>query len=92
MQNDIFGWHPQKAEVDFIIKSRGRIAACEIKVGDLRGKLPRASRSFIEAYQPELFFAVGSHSHPTIALGKTKVCFIRLFELGETIKSWAQDY
>jgi len=79
------------AEVDFVIKSRGRIAACEIKAGDLRGKLPRASRSFIEAYQPELFLAVGSHSHPSISLGGTKVNFIRLFELGEAIKAWATN-
>lgn len=79
------------AEVDFIIRSRGRIAACEIKAGDLRGKLPRASRSFIEAYQPELFLAIGSHSHPSISLGETKVDFIRLFELGEAIKAWISN-
>jgi hypothetical protein len=77
------------AEVDFIIKSQGRIAACEIKSGDLRGKLPRASRSFIEAYQPGLFLAVSNHSHPSISVGGTEVRFIRLFELAEAIKAWS---
>lgn len=76
------------AEVDFIIKSQGRIAACEIKVGDLRGTLPRASRSFIAAYQPELFLAIGSHPHPSISIGGTEVRFIRLFELADAVKAW----
>jgi hypothetical protein len=77
------------AEVDFILQSQGRIAACEIKAGDPRGKLPRASRSFIEAYQPELFLVVGNRSHPSMNLGETEVRFIRMFELADSLKIWA---
>ncbi|MFZ1984754.1 MAG: ATP-binding protein [Desulfatitalea sp.] len=77
-----------KAEVDFIVRHQGRIAACEIKAGDLRGNVPRASRSFIEAYQPELFFCVGDGQHPDLQLEETKVRFIRLDELGQTIHDW----
>jgi len=76
------------AEVDFVIRSRGSIIGCEIKAGDLRGKLPRASRSFIEAYQPALFLAVGSQTYPDMILDHTRVRFIRLFDLGEAIEEW----
>ncbi len=76
------------AEVDFVIKSRGRIAACEIKSGDPRGKLSRASKSFIEAYQPSLFLTASKDIHPSFSLGATQVRFIRLFELAQVVKEW----
>ena len=87
---DSIGYWRSKAgaEVDFIIQHQGRIVACEIKAGDLRGKIPRGSRSFIDAYQPEVFLAVSSDSSPSIKLGKTDVQFIRLFELGKAIREW----
>ena len=91
---DSIGYWRSKAgaEVDFIIQHQGRIAACEIKAGDSRGKIPRGSRSFIEAYQPELFVAVSSVSLPSMRLGETEVRFIRLFELGKTIREWIAAY
>ena len=76
------------AEVDFVIQHQGRIAACEIKAGDSRGKIPRASKSFIEAYQPELFLAVSGNAHPSMEIGNTTVHFIRLSELGGAIAKW----
>ncbi|MBW2050276.1 MAG: DUF4143 domain-containing protein, partial [Deltaproteobacteria bacterium] len=87
---DSIGYWRSKAgaEVDFIIEHQGRIAACEIKAGNLRGKIPRGSRSFIEAYQPELFLAVSSGSNHSAELGKTELRFIQLFELGKTIREW----
>ncbi len=87
---DSIGYWRSKAgaEVDFIIQHQGRIAACEIKAGDSRGKITRGSKSFIDAYQPELFVAVSSVSHPSIRLGKTEARFIPLFELGKAIREW----
>ena len=87
---DSIGYWRSKAgaEVDFIIEHQGRIAACEIKAGNLRGKIPRGSRSFIEAYQPELFLAVSSGSNHSAEFGKTELRFIQLFELGKTIREW----
>jgi uncharacterized protein len=78
------------AEVDFIIQHQGRMVACEIKAGALRGKIPRASRSFIDAYGPELFIAVSGDSTPSMYIDKTEVRFIQLFELGKTIREWIE--
>jgi len=83
-------WYTRFINRNFVIKSQGRIAACEVKAGDLRGRLPRASRSFIEAYQPELFLAVNDHAYPSLSLGGTKARYIRLFELADAVKAWAE--
>lgn len=47
------------AEVDFVIRSGGRLIALEVKASRAAApRLPRASRSFIDAYQPEVFALV----------------------------------
>ena len=30
------------AEVDFVVEHQGRLAACEVKAGDVRGKISRS--------------------------------------------------
>lgn len=81
-----------KAEVDFVIRHQGRVAACEIKAGDPRGKLSRAVRSFIEAYQPELFLVVGEGVHSDRKIGKTTVRFIPILELAPIFRDWLGPY
>jgi len=78
-----------RAEVDFVFQHQGKIIGIEVKAGDLRGNLPRASRSFIDAYQPELFLAVSSTEYPSMRIGNTEVRFIQLADLGRTIRAWA---
>jgi uncharacterized protein len=54
---DGFGfWRTRSgAEVDFVVESRGRLIAVEVKAGSRRARIGRAARSFIEAIHPDLF-------------------------------------
>ena len=65
------------AEVDFVIEHQGRLAALEVKLGDARARLSRSARSFVEAYEPEVFCVVNAERHPTLAMGRTSVRFVR---------------
>lgn len=87
---DTVGYWRSKAgaEVDFIVQHRGKIVACEIKAGGFGGSLPRGAKSFIDAYEPDVFLGVGSNSSSSSKIGRTKVKFIRLFELRKTLKKW----
>jgi uncharacterized protein len=76
------------AEVDFVIEHQGRLAACEIKAGDLREKIPRSSLSFIEAYEPDIFVIVGNAEHPARKVGNTLVRFEKLSHLAAVIGEW----
>jgi predicted AAA+ superfamily ATPase len=66
------------AEVDFVVESQGRLAGCEVKAGDARGRISRSARSFIQAYQPEVFLVVNRADHAEQAVGSTRVRFVKL--------------
>jgi predicted AAA+ superfamily ATPase len=79
------------AEVDFVLSCGGRLAACEVKAGGSRGRIPRASRSFIEAYQPECFWMVGfapPADPSTLTIGETQVRFIPVWDLHEQVSAF----
>lgn len=76
------------AEVDFVVEHQGRLLACEIKAGDLRGNLSRSARSFIEAYQPEHFLVVNRTAWPETSVGTTRVRFLSVAELSETVEAF----
>ncbi len=52
--DEVFYWRSKsKAEVDFVVRRQDRLVAIEVKAGSLpRPTLPRAARSFIDAYRP----------------------------------------
>lgn len=60
MDRTIHFWRSTSgAEVDFVVRGPTGIVAVEVKAGSLsRPRLPRATRSFIDAYQPELTLLV----------------------------------
>jgi predicted AAA+ superfamily ATPase len=74
------------AEVDFVVESRGRLIAIEVKAGSAgRLRLSRAARSFIEAIRPELFVTVhGGEPHERVHRG-CKTLWIRPDELAPLI-------
>lgn len=49
------------AEVDFVVERRGRRFGVEVKYRVARPSLPRAARSFVDAYQPDAFLVVARH-------------------------------
>ncbi len=62
------------AEVDFVVTGPGRLVALEVKAQRLaRPTLPRACRSFIEAYEPERFLLVNRGLVHEESLGRTRV-------------------
>ena len=71
------------AEVDFVVVRKGALTGVEVKAGDSRGKLSRSGRSFIEAYQPQRFFVVSRAEHPSVAMRRTEVRFVRFRDLPE---------
>lgn len=74
------------AEVDFVIERQGRLAGCEVKAGDCRGRVTRAGRSFIDAYQPDLFVVVNRGPAGERCVGDTPVVFIRHWELSGLLR------
>lgn len=76
------------AEVDFVVEHQGRLLACEVKAGDGRGILSRSARSFIEAYQPEVFLIVNRSALPESAEGPTRVRFLRAEELSGVVEAF----
>ncbi|RPI80014.1 MAG: ATP-binding protein [Desulfobacteraceae bacterium] len=78
------------AEVDFVVEHQGRLAACEVKAGDARGKISRSVRNFIEAYTPELFFMVGNKNYSNQQIENTEIRFIRFIELGGLLRDWVR--
>jgi predicted AAA+ superfamily ATPase len=69
------------AEVDFVVRHQGRLAAVEVKAGGPPGRIPRPARSFVDAYSPELLLVVGRGAAPDATLGATSVRFLRPWEL-----------
>ena len=79
------------AEMDFVIQHQGRLFACEVKAGDARGKISRSSRSFIEAYSPEVLLITSREAHPATTIGTTEVRFVNLAELGPVVEALVLD-
>ncbi len=76
------------AEVDFVVEHQGRLLACEVKAGDSRASLSRSARSFIDAYQPEQLLVVNRRVYPEIAVGSTRVRFLRVEELAAGVEAF----
>jgi hypothetical protein len=91
MLDSIRFWRSKSgAEVDLVIEHQGHLAACEVKAGDVRGKISRSARSFIEAYAPELFFIVSGKSYDSLKIENTEVQFVHFLELGSLLRDWVQ--
>lgn len=76
------------AEVDFVV-SRGRVTvAVEAKAGRLaRPRLPRAARSFIDAYRPQAFFMVQGGIRHHQREGATEVRWLPAWELAASVRA-----
>ncbi len=62
------------AEVDFVVAGPDRLVAIEVKAQRLaRPSLPRACRSFIEAYEPERFLLINRGLAHEETVGRTRV-------------------
>ena len=77
-----------KAEVDFVIEHQGRLLACEVKVGDARGRISRSARSFLAAYRPQRLLIVHGGPPGNIEVEGTPVEFLRLEELDEAVRDF----
>lgn len=74
------------AEVDFVVAGPKDRVAVEVKAGRMnRPKLPRACRSFIEAYGPRRMLLVNRTLDHTERLGETEVCWTPLVDLVERL-------
>src|SRR5262245_52417311 len=76
------------AGVDFVVEQQGRLLACEGKAGDSRASLSRSARSFIDAYQPEQLLVVNRRTYPEMAVGSTRVRFLRVEELSAAVEAF----
>jgi predicted AAA+ superfamily ATPase len=76
------------AEVDFVVHRAAVTVAVEVKAGRLsRPRLPRAARSFIEAYEPHAFFMVQSGITHRQREGGTEVRWLRAREVAAAVGS-----
>lgn len=74
------------AEVDFVVHRAAVTVAVEVKAGRLsRPRLPRAARSFIEAYEPHAFFMVQSGVTHRQSEGGTEVRWLRAREVASAV-------
>jgi predicted AAA+ superfamily ATPase len=74
------------AEVDFVVAGPGRLLAVEVKASRLgRPKLPRAARSFIEAYSPERLVVVNLGFSHQDRVGETDVLWRPPHQLRQTL-------
>ncbi len=63
-----------RAEVDFVVVRGDLIVGLEVKAGQLRRPtLPRAARSFVDAYRPGAFFLVNTGRDDRQRIGDTEV-------------------
>jgi hypothetical protein len=72
-------------EIDLVLRSRGLLVGIEVKAGDPGGRLSRAARSFIDAYQPALFIVVCAEPCPERTEGDTPVRFLRPWEVAPVV-------
>ncbi|MBN1551192.1 ATP-binding protein [bacterium] len=71
-----------KAEVDFVLAYGQQLTGIEVKAKCYRQlRLSRASRSFIDAYEPEFFFVVNQGIHSEIEIAGTRVLWVKPDEL-----------
>ena len=74
------------AEVDFVVVSGERILAVEVKASSVRHpRLPRSTRSFIEAYKPTRTLMVNLFLDHVEVLDKTEVKWLPPWELSNEI-------
>jgi predicted AAA+ superfamily ATPase len=73
------------AEVDFVIQHQGRLAAVEVKWGEVHG-VSRSARSFLEAYQPEHLWLVSlGQPHQLEPIGPTTVSVLPPWRLADEL-------
>lgn len=66
-----------KAEVDFIVHSKGEIIPVEVKFSELKKtSISRSFRSFVNKYQPKKAFIVNLSMKEKLMLGETEIQFI----------------
>lgn len=77
------------AEVDFVVARGGDVVGIEVKAGALRRPtLPRAARSFLEAYRPRAFFLVNAGFEGEDEIQGSKIEWIRPRKLAQQVV-WA---
>ncbi len=81
--DQVFYWRTRNgAEVDFVVKRRGRLGAIEVKAGPLgRPSITRASRSFLKAYQPRLLCVINATLEDRTEIEGVPVLFCRPWEM-----------
>ncbi len=85
--DEIMFWRTRNgSEVDFVVRRAGRIIGLEVKATSLkRPMLPRAARSFIQAYHPECFGIINASLKHDMDLEGIKILFRRPWELDELL-------
>jgi len=74
------------AEVDFVVARGEEVVGIEVKAGALRRpNLPRAARSFLDAYRPRVFFLVNTGFEGEDEVRGSKVEWIRPWRLAERV-------
>ena len=77
------------AEVDFVLRQGDRLLAVEVKARELRRPiLPRAARSFVDAYAPEKLLLVNLALDDEASVGRTRVRWVGPTELGRQVRSF----
>ena len=80
------------AEVDFVVPLPDRLVAIEVKAQAMRRpRLPRAARSFIDAYQPERLVLVNLELEHEEALGATRILWTRPWNLDAALGGLEPD-
>jgi uncharacterized protein len=84
--DDVGYWRSKAgAEVDFVVRHRGRLAAVEVKAGSTGGRLTRSARSFLDAYHPALLLVVSTDAPRETTHGATQVRWLRPWEVGAAL-------
>lgn len=80
------------AEVDFVASRGDRLVAVEVKASRLeRPKLPRAARSFIDAYEPRSLFIVNTGLEHRDTLASTRLRWLHPVELAAAVAAELAD-
>jgi hypothetical protein len=92
-QSSLHYWRStSKAEVDFVLRAPHKLVAIEVKAGRVaRATLPRAARSFIEAYQPDVFFLVSQGIEANDHLGTTRLVWLHPAALPHAVAATLAD-
>ena len=80
------------AEVDFVLDLPRTLVAIEVKAGRLgRRTIPRAARSFIDAYHPAFFLIVSQDAAGSTMLGATEVRWVPPWRLPGAVAGLADS-